>query len=107
MPNPLLKIDLERALFDPASIFADPDDVVEHPSLTTTHKIEILRRWAYDASELVVAEEEGMVGGEGAEIGVILAALHRLTGGYDAEHTPPTKHVPPCATEKTRPRSLN
>lgn len=107
MPNRLPKIDLERALFDPASVFARPDDVVEHPSLTTTHKIEILRRWAYDASELVVAEEEGMSGGGGAEIGVILAALHRLTGGYDAEHTPPTKHAPPGATEKTPPGRLN
>lgn len=98
MANQLLKIDLERALFDPASVFAEPDDVVEHPSLTITHKIEILRRWAYDASELVVAEDEGMVGYEGPAIGEILAALHRLTGGYDAEHTPPTKHVTPCGS---------
>ena len=97
MTDPTLrKINLEQALFDPASIFRQPDDVVEHPSLALEHKVEILCRWAYDAMELAVAEEEGMGGGELVAIGSILAALHRLTGGYDTEHTAPTKHASLC-----------
>lgn len=97
MANPSLrKVNLEQALFDPASVFRRPDDVVEHPSLAPRHKIEILCRWAYDATQLAVAEEEGMGGSELVAIGSILAALHRLTGGYDTEHTAPTKHASLC-----------
>ena len=54
-------------------------------------KIEILCRWAYDASELAVAEEEGMTGGETSLLARVLEVLNALTGGYDAEHSPPTK----------------
>jgi hypothetical protein len=62
MNDPTLrKINLEQALFDPASIFRQPDDVVEHPSLALEHKVEILCRWAYDAMELAVAERRGWV----------------------------------------------
>jgi len=85
-------LDLERARLDPASIFASPAALVEDERLTREQKVEILRRWQYDASELAVAEEEGMGGGESSILPDIFKALDAVTGGYDVEHTPPTKH---------------
>lgn len=85
------EIDLEKARLDPGSVFSNPEELRDHPGLTQEQKIEILRRWAYDASELAVAEEEGMVGGEPSLIGRILSVLDSLAGSYDVEHSPPTK----------------
>jgi hypothetical protein len=84
-------LDLEIALLDPGSVFSDPEELRDHRDLTREQKIELLRRWAYDASELAVAEEEGMVGGELSQLSRILAVLDDLTGGFDVEHSPPTK----------------
>jgi len=84
-------IDLEQARLDPGSVFSSPEELRDHGELTQEQKIEILRRWAYDASELAVAEEEGMVGGESSLVARVLSALNSLTDGYDVEHSPPTK----------------
>ncbi|GGO10454.1 hypothetical protein GCM10007972_13290 [Iodidimonas muriae] len=84
-------IDIEKAMLYPSSVFANPEEVVELTDLTTDQKIEILRRWEYDASELAVAEEEGMAGGEPSLLARVLKALDSLSGGYDTEHSPPTK----------------
>ena len=59
---------------------------------TRDQKIEILRRWEYDARQLEVAEEK-------AEMAVrhpdmfdrVVRALHMLDVDRDTEHTPPTK----------------
>ncbi len=83
------EVDLERAILDPASCFRRPEDVVLHPSLRLEQKIEILCRWAYDATELAVAEEEGMGGGEPSEIQAVMAALGRVTSGFDVERHRP------------------
>ncbi len=85
------EIDLEQARLDPGSVFANPEVLRDHPGLTLEQKVELLRRWAYDASELAVAEEEGMTGGEASPQSRVLAVLHALTGGYDVDHSPPTK----------------
>ncbi len=85
------EIDLEQARLDPGSVFANPEALRDSPDLTRDQKIELLRSWAYDASELAVAEEEGMTGGEASPLSRILTALHALTGGYDVDHSPPTK----------------
>lgn len=87
------KVNLDRALLDPASVFSKPDTVVEHESLAHEHKVEILRRWAYDAIEMAVAEEEGMGGGEAVAVDTILTALDRLAGGRQSMRTAPTKHA--------------
>ena len=84
-------IDFEKAILDPAAVFSSPDKLCDREDLTRAQKIEILRRWTYDASELAVAEEEGMTGGESSHLAKILSLLDSLTGGYDVEHTPPTK----------------
>lgn len=83
--------DLERARLDPASVFGTPERLIAHEGLSRDEKIELLRRWAYDVSELEVAEEEGMVGGESTVNATVRKLLHELTLGYDVEHSPPTK----------------
>jgi hypothetical protein len=85
------KIDYQKALLDPASSFANPEELEGRADLTKEQKIELLRRWEYDASEVAVAEEEGMVGGQPLMLRRVLLALERLTGYIDVEHTPPTK----------------
>lgn len=45
-------MDIEKAMLDPVSVFACPDEVFDDQSLTREQKIEILRRWEYDAREL-------------------------------------------------------
>lgn len=54
-------IDFEAAIRDPAANFSDPE-AVRTADLDNEQKIAILRQWAYDESEIAVAEEEGMPG---------------------------------------------
>jgi hypothetical protein len=86
--------DLEQAFLDPGSVFSSPEEVLAHEALTYEQKVEVLRRWEYDASEVAVAEEEGMPGTENDTLHQILLVLHRLTDVVDVEHTGPTKHRP-------------
>jgi hypothetical protein len=98
-------INLAAALMDPAAHFTAPADVLGDDRLTRELKLEILCRWRYDATELSVAEEEGMGGGEPNRLATVLEALHSLTGGIDAERAAPTKHGALCAASpaaKTR-----
>ena len=72
----------------------DPSDVVSDLELTRDQKIEILRRWEFDAHELEVAEEEeeaGMRVLHPEMFDRIVKALHTLGAERDIEHTPPTK----------------
>jgi len=82
---------LSRALLDPATEYRDPNDVLIDSDLSESEKIEILRRWEYDASEVSVAEEEGMPSGEGSTLNQVLQALHQLVPNIDSERSPPTK----------------
>jgi hypothetical protein len=84
-------IDIDQALLDPGSVFATPEEVLTHDALSQQQKIEILRRWEYDASEISVAEEEGMPGDNGDVLRRILLALDQLTGGVDVERVGPSK----------------
>lgn len=74
-------IDIQRALLDPTAVFKHPHDVVTHPELTRDQKIEILRRWAYDAKELETAADENMGGGMEDRLNDVLKALHELGAG--------------------------
>ena len=78
-------IDIGKACSDPASVFDGPEAVLHHAGLTEAQKIEILRRWEYDAAEADVAVEEGMPGGESDLLRRILLALDTLTGGIDTD----------------------
>lgn len=84
-------MDFKKALLNPAREFDRPMDVTTEQSLTQEQKIQVLRRWEYDALELEVAEEENMGGGSPSMLSEILDALHRLNADVDTEHSPPTK----------------
>ncbi|MDH3624969.1 MAG: hypothetical protein OES69_02330 [Myxococcales bacterium] len=85
--------DMKKAMDNPAAVFAQPEDVVDAP-LTKEQKIAILKSWAYDARELEVAEEEGMVGTSQSKLHQILESLKSLVGEVDVEHPGPSKHHP-------------
>jgi len=70
--------DLERALLDPTAVFKGPEQVLQRDDLSGEQKAAILRRWAYDARELEVAEDEGMRDGEPDVLDRILQALAAL-----------------------------
>jgi hypothetical protein len=85
------KIDIDKALLDPGSVFATPEALLLHDGLSDQQKIEILRRWAYDISEISVAVEEGMPDGDGDLLQRILLSLDQLAGGINMERLTPTK----------------
>ena len=78
-------------MLDPAGVFGLPENVLHEASLTKEQKIEILRRWEYNAAEEAVALEEGMPGEESDLLRRILVALGEIAGPLDLEHTGPTK----------------
>jgi hypothetical protein len=82
---------IETALQTPSSIFAAPEDVLEHDELTRQQKVEILWRWEYDAAERSVAVEEGMPGEDGDLLGRIMLALGALGAAVDVDRTGPSK----------------
>ena len=85
-------LDVKKAMLDPTSVFEDPEDVVATDDLNREQKIEILRRWEYDAHELEVAEEEaGMAVLRPDMFDRVVRALHTLGAVRDTEHGPPTK----------------
>ena len=53
-------IDLDRALLDPAAVFAEPSEVLADPSLTLQNKRDILQRWAWDEYLVQLASDEAM-----------------------------------------------
>ncbi len=86
-------IDLSKAMLNPTAVFRGPEDVLQRAELTRAQKIEILRRWKFDALELQVAEEENMGSEQPSDIlDRVLQALHALNASPDPEHSPPTKH---------------
>jgi hypothetical protein len=84
-------VDFDQAKLDPGSVFTSPEEVADHAGLSTDQKIEILRRWEYDAAEVAVAVEEGMPDGESDLLRQIVLALDRLSDGIDVEEVGPTK----------------
>lgn len=80
-----------RALLDPASVFRAPDDVLTQAGLKPAQRVEILRRWQYDAHQVAVAEEEGMPGNRPLMVRSVALALHTLTAGVDCERLKTTK----------------
>lgn len=83
--------DLERAMLDPSAVFATPEEVLTRPGLTRDQRIEILKRWHYDATDIAVAVEEGMPGGEETLLRRITLALESLVGTVDQERTGASK----------------
>jgi hypothetical protein len=75
--------DLELALLDPTSVFRAPEDVLERPDLSREQKRAILERWAYDARQLEIAEDEGMRDGEPDVLDHVMRALDELQPSWE------------------------
>ena len=86
--------DYAKALDDPAAQFAAPADIVADEALTDAQKIAILRQWQYDESEIAVATEEGMPGGESSLLHQISAAPAELDP--EGASAPGKQRVPPA-----------
>lgn len=54
------KIDKEKALTNPASVFKKPEDIVKNCELTANEKKKALEEWELDTRLTAVAAEEGM-----------------------------------------------
>ena len=84
-------VDLDKALLNPAAVFATPEDVLWAAGLTREQKIDILRRWEYDARELEVATEENMPGQNPSCLESIIKTLNALGYDHNLDNEPPTK----------------
>ncbi len=72
----------KQAAYDPAALFSSPYDLVNDPRFSQNQKIRLLKSWAWDIQELLVAEDENMVGGNdssGDLLEDIQCALGRLS----------------------------
>lgn len=67
-----------KALQDPASFFDQPADILAVPNLSREQRLNLLRQWEHDARNLLVAEGEGMIGGEPSQLSRVRRALHDL-----------------------------
>lgn len=76
---------------NPSASFDAPEQLLNDAALTIDQKIRLLRSWAYDASEMGVALEEGMRGGDEGLLRRILLALAALGETLDVEHVGPSK----------------
>ncbi|HKQ33198.1 MAG TPA: hypothetical protein VJV40_08335 [Thermodesulfobacteriota bacterium] len=83
--------DIDKALLDPTSVFRTPEDVLKANDITRDQKIEILRRWEYDARELEVAADENMIGNNSDLLERVLKSLGKLGYESDPDKNPPTK----------------
>jgi len=69
------EFDIEAALQHPRSFFAEPKDIVAHPTLSRDMKLTILREWELDARRLSASEGEGFCGGEESMLGRVEDAI--------------------------------
>jgi len=85
-------IDVKKALINPSAVFKRPEDVIDSNELTREQKIEILKRWEYDARELQVADEESMTAPRPEPVALeSIHALRSLGAPANVEHSAPTK----------------
>jgi hypothetical protein len=80
---------LDKALDNPAATFASPAEVVKSGRLSREEKIQVLRRWEYEARLLEVAQDENMMSGTPSVLSDILKALMELDA--DSRPSAPTR----------------
>jgi len=74
----LSKADIEQAMITPSAVFDTPAEIVEAERLTRPQKIEVLKRWEFDARALQRATDENMTGGEHPPLDEINEELSKL-----------------------------
>ena len=83
----LEKIDPKEAKVEkPHAFFVEPHDVVIDPALSKAQKADILETLEQDARQMSAASNEGMAGGE-------LANLHDVLAAKDTLELPPIAHA--------------
>lgn len=91
MNQSLTPTEMQKAMQNPADVFHEPEDVVR-ADLSVARKIEILRRWEYDARQIEVAGEEAMKPERDSDLlERVLRAMHQLGASPELTRTPPTK----------------
>lgn len=71
----------DEALLDPSKFFNHPREIAKAEGLNLDQKLSLLKRWENDAKLLQIAANEGMVGGEQAQLTLIrheIKALNEL-----------------------------
>ncbi len=81
------QFDLKAAKANPSKFFSTPKEVLVHPELSRTSKLDILHQWEVDARLLSVAEEENMQDGESSQLGAVVSALLALNDEEKQSHT--------------------
>jgi len=84
---------LLKALQDPGSVFDSPEAVLSTCALTQNQKVKILRRWAYDARGIAVAEGEGLSADRPSLLHRSLLALLDLGVDLNLDHGSPTEQA--------------
>lgn len=86
-------IELKRARLVPSSVFTSPDDVVRSVELSRAQKIEILRRWEFDARRSASLEPPARLADEVGMLDQVRGALATL-GALPPGRRPvrPTRH---------------
>jgi hypothetical protein len=69
---------LKQALVNPASVFARPNEVVFSPAFSRNQKIDMLRRWEYEARMVQLANQESEIDESEELLTEILESLHQL-----------------------------
>jgi hypothetical protein len=65
---------LEDIKADPERFFRAPNDVIRDRRFTDPERLEILQSWERNARALMVADDEGMTGGEPPHLKPVVAA---------------------------------
>ena len=76
-------MDYRKALLDPAAVFSKPFDVLFVSEFSREQKIKILEQWEYDARELEMASNEGMLNGYTSLLSDIHEALYLCNANVD------------------------
>ena len=56
----IMRINVEKARFDPSTVFPRPMDIIEEPGLTRGQKLATLKRWSECLHDQLGAASEGM-----------------------------------------------
>ncbi len=85
-------LELKRARLVPSSMFASPEDVVRSPDLSWTQKIQILRRWEFDARRTPGADSILPIGDDGRMLTQVRGALAALGALPPVRRSAPSRH---------------
>ncbi len=92
MEKEITRQEMEKALLDPSQVFESPGALAGTTSIDRETRIEILRRWEYDAREIQVEEEEAPGTTSTSNLlNEVLDALHQLGAQPEPDQGPPTK----------------